>query len=237
MSTVLFIIAGVVAAVLLVLFVATLLVGHSRIWPTPGSGSWQGYVFWPLLNVLCFAVAMTAPANALGLPAWLRIIAAALLAASIGLFVNSFRVLGRDNSNCARDGLVTGGIYRWSRNPQHAMLVVVYGCLAFAADSALAYLLCAAMMAVYTLMVLAEKPWLEAAYGEPYILYCSRVPRFFNWARAGRVARALGRRLQRQLLAGTFPRDRHAAIGATGLASRTQSGTTAATTSIDRAGR
>ena len=98
MSTVLFIIAGVVAAVLLVLFVATLLVGHSRIWPTPGSGSWQGCVFWPLfraLNVLCFAVAMTAPANALGLPAWLRIIAAALLAASIGLFVYSFRVLGR----------------------------------------------------------------------------------------------------------------------------------------------
>ena len=240
MSTVLVIIAGVVAAVLLVLFVATLLVGHSRIWPKPGSGSWQGYVFWPLfraLNVLCFAVAMTAPANALGLPAWLRIIAAALLAVSIGLFVYSFRVLGRDNSNCARDGLVTGGIYRWSRNPQHAMLVVVYGCLAFAADSALAYLLCAAMMAVYTLMVLAEEPWLEAAYGEPYRLYCSRVPRFFNWARAGRVARALGRRLQRQLLAGTFPRDRHAAIGATGLASRTHSGTPAATTSIDRAGR
>ena len=117
------------------------------------------------------------------------------------------------------------------------MLVVVYGCLAFAADSALAYLLCAAMMAVYTLMVQAEEPWLEAAYGEPSRLYCSRVPRFFNWARAGRVARALGRRLQRQLLAGTFPRDRHAAIGATGLASRTQSGTTAATTSIDRAGR
>jgi len=38
----------------------------------------------------------------------------------------------------------------------------------------------AAMMAVYTLMVLAEEPWLKATYGEPYRRYCSHVPRFFS---------------------------------------------------------
>ena len=66
------------------------------------------------------------------------------------------------------------------RNPQNLLLIVVYGCLAFAADSAPTYVLCAAMMGVYFLMVLAEEPWLEAAYGEPYRRYCSRIPRFFN---------------------------------------------------------
>jgi len=169
-----------------VLLIATLLHRPFRIWPTPGDGSWQGYVFWPLfrsLNVLCFAVALTDRSGGLGLPIWVRLIAVLALAGAIGLFVYSFRVLGRDNSYCATDGLVTGGIYRWSRNPQNAMLILVYGCLALAADSAPTYVLCAAMMAVYALMVLAEEPWLEAAYGELYRAYCREVPRFFNWGR------------------------------------------------------
>ena len=198
MATALFMIGAVVAAALLSLLVLTLLFRPLRIWPTPGPGSWQSYVFWPLfrsLNVLCFAVAIADRTDFLGLPLWSRVAAFALLAFSIALFVYSFRVLGRDNSYGARDGLVTGGIYRWTRNPQNAMLIVVYGCLALAADSAPTYVLCAAMVAVYALMVLAEEPWLEAAYGEPYRHYCSRVPRFFNWRRATVLARGDAARL------------------------------------------
>jgi protein-S-isoprenylcysteine O-methyltransferase Ste14 len=196
MTTVLFTIGAAVAVVLLCLLLLTLLFRPLRIWPTPGSGSWQGYVFWPLfrsLNVLCFAVALADNANFLGLPTWLRVLASVLLASSIALFIYSFRVLGRDNSYCAQDGLVSQGIYRWTRNPQNAMLVVVYSCLALAADSGRAYLLCAAMMAVYVLMVLAEEPWLEAAYGASYQRYCSRVPRFFNWKRVPTLVRAARR--------------------------------------------
>ena len=192
MTVVVFVVGAVVAAVLLGALVATLLVPPLRIWPTPGPGSWQSYVFWPLfrsLNVLCFAVAVAGYDNFLGLPLWLRLIALGLTAASIALFVYSFRVLGRDNSYGAQEGLVTSGIYGWTRNPQNAMLIVVYGALAFAADSAPTYVLCAAMMAVYALMVLAEEPWLAATYGEPYRRYCSTVPRFFNWGRALGLAR------------------------------------------------
>ena len=64
MATILFAIGVAVAAVLLGLLVLTLLFRPLRIWPTPGTGSWQGYVFWPLfrsLNVLCFAVARRRP--------------------------------------------------------------------------------------------------------------------------------------------------------------------------------
>jgi protein-S-isoprenylcysteine O-methyltransferase Ste14 len=124
------------------------------------------------------------PGSFLGLPAWVRLAASALLALSLALFIYSFWALGRDTSYGAQEGLVTGGIYRWSRNPQNAMLVVVYGCLAVVADSAPAYVLCTAMMATYILMVLAEEPWLDAVYGEPYREYCRCVPRFFNWRRA-----------------------------------------------------
>ena len=187
MATAVLAIGSVTAAALLSLLLLTLLAGTMRIWPTPGPGAWQNYVFWPLfrgLNVLCIMMAALDTSGYLGLPAWLRVIALAGLIASTALFVYAFRVLGRDNSYGASDGLVTGGIYRWSRNPQNAMLIVVYGCLAVATDGGATYLLCAAMMAVYALMVLCEEPWLEKVYGAPYRLYCRRVPRFFNWGRA-----------------------------------------------------
>jgi protein-S-isoprenylcysteine O-methyltransferase Ste14 len=191
MANVVFTVGVLVAAVLLMLLALTMLVPRLRIWPTPGPATWQSYVFWPLfrsLNVLCFAVAVLHREPFLGLPSWLRGIAFLLLAASTVLFIYAFRVLGRDNSYGAQDGLVTGGIYQWTRNPQNAMLVVVYGCLAVAADNGPTYLLCGAMMAVYTLMVLLEEPWLEGIYGDAYRHYCSSVPRFFNCRRAVHLA-------------------------------------------------
>lgn len=180
--------AGATLAVALPLLLAlTLLVPRLRLWPTPGPKTWQSYVFWPMfrgLNVVCFAVAVLDRSSGLGLPVWLRALAFVVLAVSTAVFVYSFRLLGRDTSYGARDGLVTAGIYQWTRNPQNAMLVVVYGALALAADNARVYLLCSAMMAVYVLMVLAEEPWLEGIYGDAYRRYCAEVPRFFNWRRA-----------------------------------------------------
>jgi protein-S-isoprenylcysteine O-methyltransferase Ste14 len=193
MTILLFMTGAAVAGVLLCLLVLSLIVPRFRLWPTPGVGSWQGYVFWPLfrsLNVLCFAVALADRTKVHGLPWAVRLAAFVLLASSIALFIYAFRVLGRGNSYCGIDGLVTGGIYRWSRNPQNALLIVVYGCLAFAADGVRAYVLCATMIIAYALMVLAEEPWLEDAYGGAYRHYCSRVPRFFNWHRALTLARA-----------------------------------------------
>lgn len=176
-----------VAALLVGLLLATRLWPSLRIWPSPGEKTWQSYLFWPLfrgLNVLSFAAAATGwPGGALGLPGWLRLIASVLLAGSIAVFVYAFRVLGRDNSYGASDGLVTGGIYQWSRNPQNAMLIVVYGALAVAADSGPVYVLAGATMLVYWLMILLEEPWLEAIYAGAYRSYCASVPRLFNWRR------------------------------------------------------
>jgi protein-S-isoprenylcysteine O-methyltransferase Ste14 len=183
----------VIAVVLPLLLLATLRHPTLRIWPTPGAGSWQSYVFWPLfrgLNGLCFVAAALDRTAYFGWPWPVRALAFLALIGSVTLFVYAFRVLGRDNSYGARDGLVTDGIYRFTRNPQNAMLIVVYGCLALAADQVVTYLLCAAMMAVYVLMVLAEEPWLEGVYGDAYRRYCQDVPRFIHWPRALAAARA-----------------------------------------------
>jgi protein-S-isoprenylcysteine O-methyltransferase Ste14 len=193
MPSLIFALGVTVAAALLGLLVATLVHRPLRIWPTPGVGTWQSYVFWPLfrgLNVLCFAVALTDNSSPLGLPGWLRLLALIGLAASVALFIYAFRVLGRDNSYGAQDGLVTSGIYQWSRNPQNAMLMVVYGCLAAAADTTRTYGLCASMIATYALMVFAEEPWLRDGYGDAYQRYCREVPRFFNWRRAALYVRS-----------------------------------------------
>lgn len=187
MANAVFLIGSAAGALLIALLVTTLNISTLRIWPTPGERTWQSFVFWPLfrgLNALCFAAAVLDRTPYLGLPAWLRAIAFVLLAVSVGVFVYAFRMLGRDNSYGARDGLVTDGIYQWSRNPQNAMLFLVYGFLAIATDSLSTYVLCAMMMAVYFLMVLCEEPWLRQAYGDAYARYCREVPRFFNVRKA-----------------------------------------------------
>ena len=200
MTSLIFWPGAAMAGLLLAGLLLSLAVPRLRIWPTPGNGSWQGYVWWPLfrgLNALCIVSAIATlfeRTPVLGLSTPLRLLALALLGGSVALFRYAFTALGRDNSYCAADGLVTGGIYRWTRNPQNAMLIVVYGCLAVAADSGPTYVLSAAMMAVYMLMVLCEEPWLDAAYGETYRRYCRRVPRFFHWRRAALWARVSLRR-------------------------------------------
>mgnify|MGYP002084869218 CR=1 FL=1 len=199
-ADVVFLVGLAVAGLLLGLLLLTMLVPALRIWPTPGVKSWQSYVFWPLfrgLNVLCVLMALVDRSVFLGLPVWVRIVAGAVLAVSVAVFVYSFRVLGRDNSYGAQDGLVTRGIYRWTRNPQNAMLMVVYAALAVTAHNGPTYLLWGAMIAVYFLMVLLEEPWLAGIYGDAYRRYCARVPRFFNWRRAMIAVRARLRRPER----------------------------------------
>lgn len=187
LANIVFAIGLAVGGVLVTVLLATLVRPALRVWPTPGEKTWQSYLFWPLfrgLNVLTFlAAATTWPGGALGLPLWLRAFAALVLAGSVAVFVYAFRMLGRDNSYGATEGLVTAGIYQWSRNPQNAMLIVVYGTLAVAADSGPVFVLASATMLVYWLMILLEEPWLNARYGEPYRSYCASVPRLFNWRR------------------------------------------------------
>lgn len=187
MSHLIFWISAAVGIALVTALLLTLAVPRLRIWPTPGNGSWQGYVFWPLfrgLNVLCFIVAVTEESRLIGLPISARLAVVLLLVGAIVLFRYAFHKLGRDNSYCAQDGLVTAGIYQWSRNPQNAMLMVVYTCLAVVADGPHTAIVCGLMVMAYWLMVLAEEPWLEKIYGEAYRTYCRAVPRFFNWSRA-----------------------------------------------------
>jgi protein-S-isoprenylcysteine O-methyltransferase Ste14 len=193
---------GAVAGVaLIVLLTWTRLDPALRFWPAPRRRSWQSVLFWTLfrtLNVAALAVA------ALGWERWDglspdRLLGAAVAVAGGALYGLACYALGRSNLYCGQDGLVTQGIYRWTRNPQYATAIPAFLGLALASRSCGALALAVVLAAVFVLMALAEEPWLEAAYGEEYLAYRRRVARFWNWSEAASFARTNLARLERAL--------------------------------------
>jgi protein-S-isoprenylcysteine O-methyltransferase Ste14 len=201
MKTAWFALGLMAAALLIPLLSRTLIDPTFRIWPTPSPGTWQSRVFWTLfrtLNVTAFATAITDMGGFFDLSHGVRLAGLFVFGVSGALYLSACIALGRNNTYCSQDGLVTHGIYRWTRNPQYATVIPVFASLAIAADSAMTYALCLALSCVYVLMALVEEPWLEAAYGESYLQYCRRVPRFFNWHRAWVLLQTALRHVHRQ---------------------------------------
>ena len=81
----------------------------------------------------------------------------------------------------ATPGLKTGGLYRYSRNPQ----MVSYGALILGAVIAWGEPLGLLGLASYLVLAYAvariEEEHLARIYGQDYLDYCARVPRFVGW--------------------------------------------------------
>lgn len=176
--------AGLIVGVTLdLLLLRTLLAPPFRIWPTPEPGSWQSLTFWGLFRggmVLTFVVAIL-DWNSAGLIDWSRfIIGAPLFLVGFGITVFGYFNLGLGNTYCGADGLVSHGLYRFSRNPQYASSIMGLVGLVICADSWLALPLAVLMSGAYVLMALVEEAWLDQHYGSSYKEYCARTARFFD---------------------------------------------------------
>jgi protein-S-isoprenylcysteine O-methyltransferase Ste14 len=99
-----------------------------------------------------------------------------------GLFITvcGYFNLGLGNTYCGEDGLVTGGLYRFSRNPQYAASIVGLVGLSISANSVLTMIMSAVMIGAYVLMALVEEEWLKQRYGAPYRDYVSQTARFLD---------------------------------------------------------
>lgn len=156
-----------------------------RIWPAPPGGSARSFAFWTLFRTLNVAAlilgvgqifaALTSPGQHI-----LQLVLAAIALAAMCFYIQSLWSLGKKATYCQASGLETEGIYRFSRNPQYATAILAFAAVGIAAQSWIATTLCAAMVAVYTLMAIVEEPWLSERYGESYQRYKAEVPRFFN---------------------------------------------------------
>ena len=173
----------IVGVTLDILLLRTLLAPPFRIWPTPEPGSRQSLTFWGLFRggmVLTFVVAILDWDSA-NLIDWSRlIIGLPLFLVGFGITVFGYFNLGLGNTYCGEDGLVSHGLYRFSRNPQYASSILGLIGLVISADSWLTLPLAVIMSGAYVLMALVEEAWLEQRYGAPYTEYCKRTARFFD---------------------------------------------------------
>ncbi len=81
-------------------------------------------------------------------------------------------------------GLVSGGLYRFSRNPMYlGVLLVVFGQAVLFASPLLAAYGCVAFLFFHLIVVFFEEPHLRATRGPSYDLYCHAVPRWLGLPR------------------------------------------------------
>jgi protein-S-isoprenylcysteine O-methyltransferase Ste14 len=78
----------------------------------------------------------------------------------------------------AKPGLVTGGLYRWTRNPIYLALLVVFTGYALLLPRPLSLFLLGAAFIGILRQVRAEERYLAEKYGEEFRDYARRVPRF-----------------------------------------------------------
>jgi protein-S-isoprenylcysteine O-methyltransferase Ste14/chorismate mutase len=75
--------------------------------------------------------------------------------------------------------LVTGGIYRHTRNPMYAgNILIVLGLLLVGGNPIAIALGASFFIAAYYLITASEEQYLESAFGTSYAAYCARVPRW-----------------------------------------------------------
>ncbi len=182
--TVLIFACGLTAGLVLDLLLArTLFAPPFRIWPTPEPGSWQSLTFWGLFRGAMVATFVVAALDWNGTPLldWTRYIVAMPLGL-IGLVVTicGYFHLGLGNTYCGKDGLVTGGLYRFSRNPQYTASIIGLIGLSIGANSIFTIVLSAVMILAYVLMALTEEEWLIKLYGATYRDYCRQTARFLD---------------------------------------------------------
>jgi protein-S-isoprenylcysteine O-methyltransferase Ste14 len=152
-----------------------------RVWPPPGRDSWQFRFVWIGFALAAGAMIALGVAdwNGLGLPRLPRLAVGGLLVVA-GLSV-AFRAIARlswHQSLGLQGELRTGGLYRFSRNPQYVGDMAATAGWAVLTGSGFVAGVAAAAVAWYALLPLLEEPWLERRYGDAYRRYRARVPRF-----------------------------------------------------------
>jgi len=98
-----------------------------------------------------------------------------LVVAGMSRFVGPGQITGTDVGE-----LTTGGVYRFSRNPQYAGYVLALAGLGLARRSGAVVALAAAAGAVFAWWVPVEESALRHAFGEQYQRYLARTPRWLG---------------------------------------------------------
>lgn len=109
----------------------------------------------------------------------LRLVIGIPLALIGGLLVSwGVATLGFGNTSGLREGIVTSGPYRFTRNPQYLGDIILFVGLSVIANSLFLWIAHALLIFIFTATPLAEEPWLEDEYGVEYGRYKRGTSRF-----------------------------------------------------------
>ena len=112
-------------------------------------------------------------------------IGAVLLGAGIGMMASGRRALTRNGTHVQTSlptlVLVESGIYRWTRNPLYVGgCLVMFGVAFLCALDWLPLIFPLSLMVMHFGIVKREELYLERKFGDEYLSYASRVPRYFR---------------------------------------------------------
>ena len=149
----------------------------------PAASGWEHHLAFGLFRVFCGMTVVFALLEIAvhGWGFWVRYaIGVPIMVLAFGVTLWGYRFLGIDNTYCESDGLVTGGMYAYSRNPQYVTSVLATVGLGIASGSLLVLALAAILFAIYFLFVLNEERWLAEGYGRAFLDYMQSTPRFVD---------------------------------------------------------
>ena len=173
--------AAVLCAYLYLLFIIwSIVYPERRVWP-PGKISWKLFLSWGVFYPwagLALAL-MVLDWNAGRVPDEIRLgLGLPLALLGLGLMGWGVYALGVENTHGMRGRFVTRGPYRFTRNPQYVGDIVMLAGLILIANSTLLTVVNLLMILSFVLMPWAEEIWLEEEYGQDYLSYKTRAPRF-----------------------------------------------------------
>lgn len=149
----------------------------------PSASGWRHHLAFGLFRLFCGATVVYA-FSALALYDWGRwpqyAIGLPIMVLAFGITLWGYRFLGLDNTYCESGGLVTGGIYAYSRNPQYVTSVLATVGLGLTAGSMVTLALAGVLFLLYFLFVLNEERWLLRGYGKAFKDYMRSTPRFVD---------------------------------------------------------
>lgn len=152
-----------------------------RIWPPPRKQSWQFLGTWLLFYaaVLITTVLIFLTWNSWIIPPKIRYYIGFPVSLVGGALVSwGIITLGLKNTSGSTGRFIEEGPYRFTRNPQYTGDIILFSGLVLVANSLYVAVPLILQAIIFTITPLTEELWLEEQYGEEYIHYKNRVPRF-----------------------------------------------------------
>ena len=183
MASLLFWIALLANSVLLVGMLSSLSVKqNTQFWPPPSERTWQYHTLWWSVRVIAVSIVSLAflEWGIMELSDRLRYwVALPIFCVTFSLGCAAALNLGWTNTHGIENGFIENGFYKYSRNPQYVLFSISFIATSILVASPKALVLLWLLAFWYLIAPFPEERWLEDRYGEQYLEYKQRVPRYF----------------------------------------------------------